>query len=68
MNPIVARHVGVTRLPADLEPSDAELDTIEQEAPLIEAELDLLGLEIAVLDRVPSELDAQRIRRARNRV
>ncbi|MCB5169320.1 DUF6284 family protein, partial [Streptomyces bambusae] len=68
MNPIAALQSGVTHLPVDMEPSDAELDTIKEEAPLIEAELDLLGLEIAVLDRVPSELDAQRIRRAQNRV
>ncbi|MFH8888314.1 DUF6284 family protein [Streptomyces sp. NPDC017949] len=67
MKPIVALHALVTPLPVDLEPTDAELDAIEWEMPLILAGLDLLDAEIAVLNRTPSELDAQRIRRARRR-
>ncbi|MGW5851397.1 DUF6284 family protein [Streptomyces sp. NPDC055254] len=53
---------------SDLEPSDAELKAIEQELPLILAERDLLDAEIATLDRTPTEVDAQRLRRARRRV
>lgn len=36
--------------------------------PVIAAEVDLLDVQIATLDRPLSELDARRIRRARNRV
>ncbi|MFF5424738.1 MULTISPECIES: DUF6284 family protein [unclassified Streptomyces] len=52
----------------DGEPSDAELDAIELELPLILAEVDLLDVEIMTLDRPATELDERRIRRARNRV
>ncbi|MFJ5706982.1 DUF6284 family protein [Streptomyces sp. NPDC093105] len=52
----------------DGEPSDAELDAIEQELPLILAEVDLLDVEIMTLDRPATELDERRVRRARNRV
>lgn len=53
----------------EAEPSAAELAAIEREWPLIEAELAVVEAEIAVLcaDR-PSELDWQRLRRARRRV
>ncbi|WP_329100285.1 DUF6284 family protein [Streptomyces sp. NBC_01439] len=51
-----------------LEPSDAELDVIEQEMPLILARVDLLDAQIMTLDRTPTEVDDRRIRRARNRV
>ncbi|WP_327300779.1 DUF6284 family protein [Streptomyces goshikiensis] len=68
MKHIVARQRTVTVLPPDLEPSDAELDAIEWEMPLILADVDLLDAEIAVLDRMPSELDEQRIRRARRKM
>lgn len=54
--------------PAFIEPTAAELDAIEQEIPLILAEVDLLDAHIITLDRIPSELDTRRIRRARNRV
>ncbi|WP_269854260.1 DUF6284 family protein [Streptomyces sp. RPT161] len=50
------------------EPSAAELDTIEREMPVILAEVDLLDAQITTLDRTPTEVDARRIRRARNRV
>ncbi|WP_405408434.1 DUF6284 family protein [Streptomyces decoyicus] len=52
----------------DLEPTDAELDQIEQEMPVISAEVELLDAQIITLDRLPNELDARRLRRARNRV
>ncbi|MFJ3764939.1 DUF6284 family protein [Streptomyces sp. NPDC090082] len=52
----------------DGEPSDAELDAVELEMPLILAEIDLLDAEIMTLDRPAAELDERRIRRARNRV
>ncbi|MFD8148207.1 DUF6284 family protein [Streptomyces sp. NPDC059708] len=64
---IVARQTPVTSLPADLEPTDAELDAIETEMPVVLAEVELLDALIAQLDRTPSEFDARRIRRARNR-
>lgn len=68
MKHIAARQKPVTALPADLEPSDAELDAIETEMPVVLAEVELLDALIALLDRPASEFDARRIRRARNRV
>ncbi|MFE9842495.1 DUF6284 family protein [Streptomyces goshikiensis] len=68
MKSIAALQSIVTLWPDGLEPSDAELDAIEWEMPLILADVDLLDAEIAVLDRAPSEVDAQRIRRARRRM
>ncbi|MFG3001303.1 DUF6284 family protein [Streptomyces sp. NPDC048340] len=68
MKLIVARQKPVTSLPPNLEPTDAELDAIETEMPLLLAEVELLDALIAQLDRTPSEFDARRIRRARNRV
>ncbi|MCX4800601.1 DUF6284 family protein [Streptomyces sp. NBC_01214] len=68
MKSIAALQNLVTPWSDGLEPSDAELDAIEREMPLILAGVDLLDAEIAVLDRVPSELDEQRIRRARRRM
>ncbi|MBA2950045.1 DUF6284 family protein [Streptomyces himalayensis] len=60
--------VTVTVDSIDREPTAAELDVIELESPLILAEVDLLDAQIMTLDRTPTELDARRIRRARNRV
>ncbi|MFC8366084.1 DUF6284 family protein [Streptomyces griseorubiginosus] len=51
-----------------MEPTDAELDAIEQEMPLILARVDLLDAQIITLDHTPTELDTRRIRRARHRV
>ncbi|MFD3755945.1 DUF6284 family protein [Streptomyces sp. NPDC058622] len=51
-----------------LEPSDAELNAIEQELSLILAERDLLDAQIMTLDRTPTEVDKQRLRRARRRM
>ncbi|WP_432128248.1 DUF6284 family protein [Streptomyces sp. bgisy082] len=68
MKSIAALQAVVTANPFDGEPSDAELDAIEQELPLILAEVDLLDAQIMTLDRPVTELDERRIRRAHNRV
>ncbi|WP_432008636.1 DUF6284 family protein [Streptomyces bacillaris] len=49
-------------------PSNAELDAIELEMPAILADVALLDAQIMTIDRAPTELDHQRIRRARRRV
>ncbi|MFD3530092.1 DUF6284 family protein [Streptomyces sp. NPDC058664] len=68
MKTIAALQAVVTANPFDGEPSDAELDAIETEMPLILAEVDLLDAQIMTLDRPATELDVRRIRRAHNRV
>ncbi|WP_405530376.1 DUF6284 family protein [Streptomyces avidinii] len=68
MKSIAALQNLVTPWSDALEPSDAELDAIEVELPLILAERDLLDAQIMTIDRIPSEVDKRRIRRARNRV
>ncbi|WP_330261736.1 DUF6284 family protein [Streptomyces sp. NBC_00539] len=68
MKPIAALHDVVTPWSDGLEPSDAELDAIETEMPVVLAEVELLDALIAMLDRPASEFDARRIRRAHNRV
>ncbi|WP_149826919.1 DUF6284 family protein [Streptomyces tailanensis] len=68
MKTIVTVQDAVTAFANFMEPTDAELDAIELESPLILAEVDLLDAQIITLDRTPTELDARRIRRARNRV
>ncbi|WP_024760160.1 DUF6284 family protein [Streptomyces exfoliatus] len=68
MKSIAALQAVVTATPFDGEPSDAELDAIELEMPLILAEVDLLDAQIMTIDRPAAELDERRIRRARNRV
>ncbi|MFI9150733.1 DUF6284 family protein [Streptomyces sp. NPDC053367] len=68
MSHIVTVQDAVTAFADFMEPTDAELDAIEQESPLILAEVDLLDAQIITLDRTPTELDKRRIRRARNRV
>ncbi|NEY34971.1 hypothetical protein GTU99_22735 [Streptomyces sp. PRKS01-65] len=68
MSHIVTVQDAVTAFAEFMEPTDAELDAIEQEMPAILADVDLLDAQIITLDRVPSELDARRIRRARRRV
>ncbi|MET8147672.1 DUF6284 family protein [Actinoplanes sp. NPDC049668] len=54
------------------EPSDADLDAIEFEWPLIAAELDVLDAEIATIYAAdhggPTALDWRRLRRAEARV
>ncbi|MCL6736899.1 DUF6284 family protein [Streptomyces neyagawaensis] len=68
MNPIVTVQDAVTAFADWIEPTTAELDAIEQEMPAILAEVDLLDAQIITLDRTPTEVDARRVRRARNRV
>ncbi|MFE1729944.1 DUF6284 family protein [Streptomyces bacillaris] len=69
MKSIAALQVAVTAAaPFDGEPSDVELDAIELEMPAILADVALLDAQIMTIDRTPSELDHQRIRRARRRV
>ncbi|WP_328620985.1 DUF6284 family protein [Streptomyces sp. NBC_00354] len=68
MKSIAALQNLVTSWSDGLEPPDAELEAIEEELPLILAERDLLDAQIMTLDRTPTEVDARRIRRARNRV
>ncbi|MFF9905190.1 DUF6284 family protein [Streptomyces olivaceus] len=67
MNHIVTVQEAVTAFGDFLEPTDAELAAIEQEMPVILADVDLLDAQITTLDRVPSEVDERRIRRARRR-
>ncbi|WP_328932599.1 MULTISPECIES: DUF6284 family protein [unclassified Streptomyces] len=68
MSNIVTVQEAVTAFAPWLEPTDAELNAIEQEMPVITAEVDLLDAQIITLDRTPSELDSQRIRRAWRRL
>jgi hypothetical protein len=67
MNHIVTVQDAVTAFADFMEPTNAELDAIEQEMPLILADVDLLDAHIVTLDRTPTELDERRIRRARRR-
>ncbi|MEV7409151.1 DUF6284 family protein [Streptomyces althioticus] len=67
MNPIVTVQDAVTAFADFMEPTDAELDAIEQEMPVILADVDLIDAYITTLDRIPTELDNRRIRRARRR-
>ncbi|WP_411069387.1 DUF6284 family protein [Streptomyces sp. cmx-4-25] len=68
MQSIITLPASSQALAFDGEPSDAELDAIEREMPLVLAERDLLDVEIALLDKPVTELDAQRLRRRRRRV
>lgn len=67
MNHIVTVQQAVTASAPDIEPTDMELDAIERELPVILADVDLLDAQITAMDRPANELDARRIRRARNR-
>ncbi|MFI2315987.1 hypothetical protein AMK17_28370 [Streptomyces sp. CB00072] len=67
MKSIAALQAVVTANPFDGEPSDAELDAIDRELPVILADVALLDAQIMTIDRTPTELDEQRIRRARRR-
>ncbi|WP_406366169.1 DUF6284 family protein [Streptomyces sp. NBC_00645] len=67
MNPIVTVQDVVTAFADFMEPTDAELDAIEQEMPVITADIALLDAQIVTLDRTPTELDVRRIRRAHRR-
>ncbi|MFD8815766.1 DUF6284 family protein [Streptomyces sp. NPDC059627] len=67
MSTIVTVQDAVTAFAEWIEPTDAELDAVEREMPVILADVDLLDAQIITLDRTPSELDVRRIRRARRR-
>lgn len=67
MTYIVTVQEAVTAFADFMEPTNAELDAIEREMPVILADVDLLDAQIVTLDRTPTELDARRIRRARRR-
>jgi hypothetical protein len=67
MDHIVTVQDAVTAFADFMEPTNAELDAIEQEMPVILADVDLLDAQIFTLDRIPTELDNRRIRRARRR-
>ncbi|MFJ8050033.1 DUF6284 family protein [Streptomyces luteogriseus] len=67
MNHIVTVQDAVTAFADFMEPTNAELDAIEQEMPVILADVELLDAHIVTLDRTPTELDNRRIRRARRR-
>lgn len=67
MNHIVTVQDAVTAFAEFMEPTAAELAAIEREMPVILADVELLDAHIVTLDRVPNELDARRLRRARRR-
>jgi hypothetical protein len=67
MDHIVTVQDAVTAFADFMEPTNAELDAIEQEMPVILADVDLLDAQIITLDRIPTELDNRRLRRARRR-
>ncbi|MGW3102783.1 DUF6284 family protein [Streptomyces sp. NPDC001100] len=68
MSNIVTVQEAVTAFAEWREPTDAELDAIDSEMPVILADVDLIDAQIITLDRTPSELDAQRVRRAWRRL
>lgn len=67
MNYIVTVQDAVTAFADFMEPTNVELDAIEREMPVILADVDLLDAQIITLERIPSELDMRRIRRARRK-
>ncbi|MEW2614251.1 DUF6284 family protein [Streptomyces sp. NPDC047880] len=67
MDHIVTVQDAVTAFADFMEPTGAELDAIEQEMPVILADVELLDAQIITLDRIPTELDNRRLRRARRR-
>ncbi|MFI8190847.1 DUF6284 family protein [Streptomyces sp. NPDC085946] len=67
MEHIVTVQDAVTAFADFMEPTNTELDAIEQEMPVILADVDLLDAHITTLDRTLTELDVRRIRRARRR-
>ncbi|MFD9493649.1 DUF6284 family protein [Streptomyces sp. NPDC060005] len=68
MNPIVTVQEAVTAFADFMEPTDAELDAIDREMPLILADVDLIDAQIVAMDHNPNELDTRRVRRALARV
>ncbi|MDQ1047384.1 DUF6284 family protein [Streptomyces sp. V4I2] len=67
MSHIVTVQEAVTAFADWLEPTDAELDAIETEMPVILADIDLLDAYVSTIDRTPTELDQRRLRRSRRR-
>jgi hypothetical protein len=67
MDHIVTVQDAVTAFADWIEPTNAELDAIEREMPVILADVELLDAQIITLDRTPNEVDARRLRRARRR-
>ncbi|KPI26654.1 hypothetical protein OV320_6323 [Actinobacteria bacterium OV320] len=68
MNHIVTVQEAVTAFADWMEPTNAELDAIEAEMPVILADVEALDVQIALLERTPAELDQRRARRNQNRV
>ncbi|WP_329527385.1 DUF6284 family protein [Streptomyces sp. NBC_01462] len=68
MNNIVTVQEAVTAFADWNEPTDAELDAIEREMPLILADVDLIDAQIIAMDHTPNEVDTRRVRRALARV
>ncbi|MFJ4808194.1 DUF6284 family protein [Streptomyces longwoodensis] len=68
MDHIVTVQDAVTAFADWMEPTDAELDAIELEMPLILADIETLDDRLTLLTRTPSELDERRARRDRHRV
>ncbi|MEU4010262.1 DUF6284 family protein [Streptomyces pseudogriseolus] len=67
MNHVVTLQDAVTAFADFMEPTNAELDAIDREMPVILADVDLLDAYIVTLDRTPTELGNRRLRRARRR-
>ncbi|MEV6124317.1 DUF6284 family protein [Streptomyces sp. NPDC052077] len=67
MEHIVTVQDAVTAFAEFMEPTADELAAVECEMPVILADVELLDAQIVTLDRIPSELDARRLRRARRR-
>ncbi|MFD9000729.1 DUF6284 family protein [Streptomyces sp. NPDC059582] len=64
MNHIVTVQEAVTAFADWNEPTDAQLDAIELEMPLILADVDLIDAQIIAMDHMPNEVDTRRTRRA----
>jgi hypothetical protein len=67
MNHVVTLQDAITAFADFIEPTNAELDAVEREMPVILADVDLLDAHIVTLDRTPTEVDERRLRRARRR-
>ncbi|MDX3841792.1 DUF6284 family protein [Streptomyces europaeiscabiei] len=68
MSTIVTVQDAVTAFADFMEPTNAELDAIEQEMPAILADVDLIDAQIIALNHAPNEVDAKRLRRAFGKV
>ncbi|MFJ7304201.1 DUF6284 family protein [Streptomyces sp. NPDC099088] len=68
MKHIVTVQEAVTAFEPWMEPTDAELDAIDREMPLILADVDLIDAQITAMDHGANEVDARRVRRTLARV